>query len=37
VEIVTKKPVSAAFDERSANASSRSAKLRVVVKLEEEQ
>ena len=37
VEIVTKKPISATDDERSANASSRSAKLRVVIKLEEEQ
>lgn len=37
VEILTKKPVSAGEGERSENASSRSAKLRVVAKLEEEQ
>lgn len=37
VQILTKKPISAGAVERSANASSRSAKLRVVVKLEEEQ
>ena len=37
VEILTKKPISATSDERAANAASRSAKLRVVVKLDEEQ
>lgn len=36
VDILTKKPISAGVDERTANAPSRSAKLRVAVKLEEE-